>query len=483
MQYQFNERLEYIKTIEFFSPGINNALEPLHVQKIRYFQEEGVTGKLTKSEFRYSYDNIIWANWNTLTLGNLTAISFKDKPNFFLHIKYTRNGIGSGNIDRWYLIYDEITPTPPSPPHIPIDADLLQGEPGEFYLVNIYNVADGSTAGVYSHREDTSLGGRDFYFKRIKGIQGVTVADSSTIITLGLDASVAGGSTYQSLLDPSVSMPTPVGGIPAGTKVADLDGDTISSLWDFLLFPTADPSLVNPSGSFNVNPTSILYEVSTNISLAFTAHFDRGAIFPQYSAASPYRSGLPNTYHYAGTGLPGSVSSSALSNSPPAVNYSIIQGNQLWSTSIAYDAGIQPKDSKGGNFNSPYPAGTLSGGSITIEGAYPLYGTTVDISTLTKQTLVSMISANNIQLNLVAESGNKQKFEIPTAWTGAPTNRPLVGVMQYNTFAHVYEYPGGSAAASLLLWTTSAVAEGGINYTRYTYNGTDRGSVQIQLMF
>ena len=202
MQYQFTERLPYIKSVEFFSPGIRNSLEPLHVERIRYFQEEGVTGHFTKQEFRYSWDNATWSNWNTLTQANLSSISFRDKPNFYLHVKYSRAGAGSADISRWYLIYDEIAPTPPSPPvDLSINAWWFRGEGPEYFLdrgnhfgpytdLNVSNVDDGSTAGVYFGREDSSLG-TNLYFKRVKGTEGITVEDGSNgIITLGLDASI-----------------------------------------------------------------------------------------------------------------------------------------------------------------------------------------------------------------------------------------------------------------------------------------------------
>jgi len=101
MQYQFTERFEYVKTIEF-----KNSNPLLNVQRIRYFKEEGVTGRFVKKEFRYSFDSAVWTNWNTLTQGNLSKIRFRDQEKFYLEIKYTRNGIGSGNIQRWYLFYD-----------------------------------------------------------------------------------------------------------------------------------------------------------------------------------------------------------------------------------------------------------------------------------------------------------------------------------------------------------------------------------------
>jgi hypothetical protein len=99
-----------------------------------------------------------------------------------------------------------------------------------------------------------------------------------------------------------------------------------------------------------------------------------------------------------------------------------------------------------------------------------------------------MTTANNIQVNLVAESaGNKQKFEIPCAWLAAPTNRPLVAVCQWNTVSSQWEYPGGTALTSLAVWTTSGSLEtvqgNPISYCQYTYNGVDRSAVCIRLVF
>jgi hypothetical protein len=89
-------------------------------------------------------------------------------------------------------------------------------------------------------------------------------------------------------------------------------------------------------------------------------------------------------------------------------------------------------------------------------------------------------------MNLVPETGgDKQKIDIPDKWLSQP--RPLVGIQQYNTVSASWEYPGGNAASSLLLWNistnTHTIAGISENYTQYTYNGTDRSSTQIRLIF
>jgi hypothetical protein len=245
-----------------------------------------------------------------------------------------------------------------------------------------------------------------------------------------------------------------------------------------MFFPTLYPAFTNPSNTFADNVAN-LQEIGASINISFTSSFSRGTINPAYGT-SGFRSGIGNTVYYTGTGLPGSVGSSPSSPNVQAVNgYTVLIGTQSWTSAWAYNIGEQPLDSAGNPYNSPWPAGTTGYASTSFEGVYALYGTTSSISNpATKQSLVSMLSGNNIVFNMVAESGgNKQSFDMPTAWTGAPTNRPLSTVQTYNTVSGQWDTTG------LGQWTASAITHGGINYTRYTFNGPDRSSIQIRLVF
>lgn len=276
-----------------------------------------------------------------------------------------------------------------------------------------------------------------------------------------------------------------VGGISGGTI---LTGKTAFELFEELLVPVLYPAFTTPSNTFvKSTPSGTLFEVGYQDNFNFSAGFNRGTINPAYGT-SGFRSGLPTTYNYTGTGLPSTFSSSALSDTQTSTGYTILIGNQSWSGSVTFLDGEQPKDSKNNDYDSPYPSGTTSTVTRTVEGVHPLFGTTSTIGTLTKQALVSMLSGNNVAFTMVAETGgNKQKFDIPDTWTGAPTNRPLVGIQTFNTVSNVWEYQGGNAANSLTFWGTSAtthtINSSVINYTRYTYNSSDRSSVQIRLVF
>jgi len=495
MQYVLSNRRTYISTVEF-----QNTTPILNIERLRFFSEIGLTGNFTKKEFRYSFDNVIWQPWQTFSNTNLSIIDFRDYTNFYIHVKYTRTSVIAGNIDLIYLTYDSKVITPPSPDSSIIDADRLQGKDGAYYLdrenqygpftdLQVHNILDASSAiGTYHSRSDTPLG-TDLYFKSVAPGEGIKVYESSLGHDIVIETSINVVTSYDTTLDPALTMPEDVGGIPAGTAVSDLYGDSFTSLFDDLLFPTVYPTLTAPSAAFSINPTTTLYEFAANPSITFTTTFNRGSINPQYDADSPYRSGLPNNYDYTGTGLVDS-SSSSLTNIQ-TINVSI-GSSQSWSVQVGYNSGVQPYDSKGNPYDSSLAAGIVSASSsITIYGAYPLYATTSDINTLTKQTLVRMTtspapSSNGIILVAEPDESQRQKFEIPVAWPYTD----LYGVQWYNTNNSQWEYIGdqNTPAQSLTFWNvtdSSEIIQGlNINYKRYTHTNAEKtGERKIRLIF
>jgi len=291
-------------------------------------------------------------------------------------------------------------------------------------------------------------------------------------------------------LDDDLEMVEQYGDLGPGTTVADLRGKTFEWLFSAILFPTVEPTLTPPQmTAFTLTPTtglSTYQEVGATININTSASFSRGSINPQFSAASPFRSGLPNTYTYTGSGLPASVPSTSTTDSQSISSYVVVIGQQpYWTCSVSYDAGVQPKTNKGVDYDSPLPAGTTSALQRRFEGVYPLFATTSSISNPdTKQNLVSMLSGTNIEIILVDQPDltNKQSFDIPVPWTGAPTNRPLQNVQTYNTVSSQWETTG------IGQWlptspVTHTIQGNLINYTRYIWNGAPRGTTRIRLVF
>lgn len=303
----------------------------------------------------------------------------------------------------------------------------------------------------------------------------VSADESLAVAISGVSASIV----YATTIDPYLAMPEDVGGIDAGTTAGQLSGKSFTYLFDNLLFPTVAPTLTAPSFTFVKNANSI-YEVDTSVSIQFTTTFNRGSIY-NGATFQDYRSGEPNQYNYTGDGLV-TITKSDLTDVQVVSSYDVLLGNQSWTASVSYDEGVQALDNKGNPSGSPLAAGTTSTSTITIEGVYPLFATTVSIGTLTQQSLVSMAtqqipSANGFTLVAETSGGNKQKFDIPIAWT----NFPISSVQNFDTNSNSWVYEGGTAATSLTYWTESDVTHSGRDYKRFTYNGGDRGEMKIRI--
>lgn len=484
LQFIFNNKQVKITTILF-----KNVTPILDIDKIVYFKEADLSGAWLKKEFRYSFDDSIWSNWAVLTQQSLIKLQFTNQRDFYIEILYTRAAYNSADIEDFYLFYDSVSETPPDPSVGLIDADLLQSQPGSYYLdranqTGVYsgidndNIGDPSAIGVYDSRVDTSLG-TEFLFKKLIGAAGISVSDTpdGNIIIDASAVEAARGYTNPEPVNKTV------GGIETNSTFF-ADGKSFGDTMAAMFYPTLYPNFNNPSNSLN-DDASNLTEIGSNINITFNAGFNRGSINPAYGT-NGYRSGLPNTYHYTGVTISGSYPSVSLSNTQSISNYLVLKGIQTWGSSVSYDEGEQPLDSIGGLYDSPLPAGNTSSRATSIEGAYPLFGNTSSILVFTKQPLVSMITGNNIEIILVAESGgNKHGFEIPNDWL---SSRPLLGVQTFNTFSGQWEYQGNSAAASKTYWDTdNSVTENIqgslIPYTRYRFNGVDRSSIRIRLIF
>lgn len=285
----------------------------------------------------------------------------------------------------------------------------------------------------------------------------------------GVGKGGSGGGTGSTYTNPDGSV-IEVGGIPAGTT---FNATTFATFVDMLLYPELFGVLTAPSATFTSAVTGFREVGEIIASIAFNSSFNRGSINPQYLSTSPYRSGLPNQYILTGTGLV-SISKTDLTDLQTISNYTVLLGLQSWTGRVAYDAGVQPKGSKGTDFDTPLSAGNTSIITRSITGVYPFYSTTVSIATMTKQALAAMGSV--IVTNLVAESGSdKQSFEIPVAWGS------LSVLEQYNTLSNQYD------AIDVSSFTVSSIVKNingtNINYNKYTHNGLFIGARTLRLTF
>jgi len=298
-----------------------------------------------------------------------------------------------------------------------------------------------------------------------------TKGDASTFeITVDTGSGGGGVGTYSNATGTPANFPNDDNpSIASGTTFSN---KTFQEMMDLMLYPTLNPTLTAPSSTFTISPSGLkeIGEVISTITLSST--FSKGSISPAYGTTG-FRSGDPNTYVYTGTGTSNN-SSTSLTDTETVSSYTVTQGANSWTGKVSYDAGPQPLDSDGGNFNSPLPAGDTSTITRTITGVYPVFATTSTIGTLTKQSL--QVMTTYIQVSMVAETGNgdKQTIDIPNDWSA------VTDIQQLNTLSGEYESVGLSSFTTSA--TTQTVQGSSVNYTKYTYNGAQIGARTLRFI-
>lgn len=178
--------------------------------------------------------------------------------------------------------------------------------------------------------------------------------------------------SYTTDLPDSLVVPQTIGGINKGTKVSDLEGSTISQMFDNLLFPEVQPTIQAPSATIHFKDTfssNGVYEVGTTAPIAanFNTSFDRGTC-TVVGQANKNRAGnldSGNSFIYYG----GDTSTKTL----PA---KVTLGTMQYNYHAAYAQGDTLVTSKGNKASvtpNPLLAGSVNSSNLTIFGTYPYY--------------------------------------------------------------------------------------------------------------
>jgi hypothetical protein len=263
-----------------------------------------------------------------------------------------------------------------------------------------------------------------------------------------------------------------IGGINPGDVVPQ--NTNLQEFIQQLLVQTYYPSLNAPSFLLT-NNAGTLQEINALVNVGLTFTFDRGEIYGalvsnvwDQNYLQNYRTGTVISYNLNGV--------TQVNNAYTVNNHTVVQGLNSFTGTVTYRIGAQPTDSNSQNFSTPYPAGTSPSQSTSFEGVYPIYASTFAITTATKQSLNSMLSGNNVQLTLVAETGgNKQFFDLPVAWI---TPRPLTAVQYFNLVSDSFD-----SANKISDFAVTNTTHSGISYKRYTNVSLNRGSQLIKLIF
>ena len=302
----------------------------------------------------------------------------------------------------------------------------------------------------------------------------LTMQDGTTK-DMGLEAALleSGLLQYKNTISSDIAMVDGVGGIPAGTTAGDLKGKTFSQLFEELLFPTVNPTFVAPTASLSLKSTSTtptIQEVGTTgasvpTEESFNTSFNKGQIKIGNTKQADRAGALnaENSFIY----INGDTSDKEFPTEIP-------EGSITYKYRAAYAQGPQPKDSKGNNYGSPLPAGTVDSAAVTVNGVYPYFANKGDINTFVKLPL----QTSNVISGLVlpAEAGGKKHaFKLPAKYT-------LTKVELLNTLSGKYEAYDISNFAR----TTENIQVQGkqVQYAVYTRNDSgNNGSVTMNITF
>ena len=256
-----------------------------------------------------------------------------------------------------------------------------------------------------------------------------------------LTEEIQAGATYQSDLDDSLATLTAHGGIAAGTTVAQLEGKTFSQMFDDILFPTVYPTYQAPSASLSLKSTATTPTIQEIGTTGASVPADASAFNTGYNPGAIKINNVKKQDR--GGALKAGESFIYINNDPSNKTFptEIPNGTITYKYRAAYEAGPQPLDSKGNNYQTPLPAGTVDSGAVTITGVYPYFTNKDGITTNTFSKL-ALTTATTLNVAFPAENVNKHTFKLPAAYT-------LTKVEMLNTLSGKYEDFGVSR------WTPS----------------------------
>lgn len=302
---------------------------------------------------------------------------------------------------------------------------------------------------------DTLVG--DIRYLGTPSITGGTQLTSKTYVDEAILAVSTGGSIIYSGATPAS---VAVGGIIIGYQ---LTGKTANQILENLLVPTLNPTLTAPSISSFTQSLTATQEIGVSVTPSFTTNFSRGSINPQYTSASPFRSGTPTRYEYSGSGNLRTVTSSATSNTSAATGATtLVEGTNTWSVFVKYDAGVQPKNSSGGNFSTPLASGATSTSNVSITGRYlRFFGPTASNPTDSASTRAlpsSALQTANVMTFTLNTGTIEQKFAV-----ALPPGRTITNVIDIDA-------ANANITSAYVLVGTVSVNDGGGSGTPRTYN-------------
>lgn len=225
-----------------------------------------------------------------------------------------------------------------------------------------------------------------------------------------LDPTASG--SYESSLDPSVATVEKLGGINAGTTVAQLTGKSYDEIFDTLIFPTVNPTFTAPTASISLKSYQNIQEIGANAPTEanFNVSFNAGAI----TLAGKKQNNRAGAQDMEASKI--LYSSSKVESLPEKV----VAGAMDYYYRAAYAEGPQPKDSKGNNYQTPLAAGSVDSSKATVTGYRAAYAGLVSTNTITEEVIKGMTKTVSAKKTIKVSGPISEQyicFSAPAGWT------------------------------------------------------------------
>lgn len=218
----------------------------------------------------------------------------------------------------------------------------------------------------------------------------------------------AGSGTGGDTLENGLEVKVAVGGLPTGKTYAA--GETIEKVLQDMLNPLTTPTLTGPSATlaFASGDNALVEDGTAEIRKDILCTFNRGAINPA-NGTSGYRSGVATSFtdNQGGAAQATGVYNNFLFPQTGGVN-----------VTVAYEAGEQPKDSHGGDFDVPLPADSVTSNTLNVTKVNAFYDNTADITSVAKQALFDYTKTKSKEYLFPKQFvATPEVFEIPASLT------------------------------------------------------------------
>lgn len=217
---------------------------------------------------------------------------------------------------------------------------------------------------------------------------------------------------YESSLDPTVATVEKLGGIAAGTTVAQLTDKSYDEIFDTLIFPTVNPTFTAPSASISLKSYQNVQEIGANAPTAanFNVSFNAGEI----TLAGKKQNNRAGEQDMEASKI--LYGSSKVESLPGKV----VAGAMDYYYRAAYAEGPQPKDSKGNNYQTPLAAGSVDSRKTTVTGYRAAYSGLVSTNAITEEVIKGMTKTVSAKKTIKVSGPISEQyicFAAPAGWT------------------------------------------------------------------